>query len=403
MKKIVSFCLALCATTVLWAGTSNFRPAAFSVADGKQIYFSQGNLQCTLSATDTIFSFAENQYDMIGGGNTIGTSLAEKIDLFGWSGSTGSAKWGISISTNPSDYAGDFVDWGANTIGTNAPNTYRTLTKDEWDYLLKNRTGASEKQGVAHINITEDGAQAANGLIFLPDNWVCPDGITFTNDGTDYSANTFTLAEWQQLEAAGAVFFPAAGNRLTWTMDQVQTRGLYWTATPINLDHVYCLHFLAAGADTITPTFRLAGLAVRLVRDVHINIAATTNGTVEVDNLGALEGETVTLTVTPAEGYEVESVTVTYGDGQTVEVKDNKFVMPAGDVTITVVFKESGTAIGTIEMLDLRTENGRVIYDGEFQIFDLLGRNVTRLNGSLNGVYIVKVGDKAQKVIVSRK
>ena len=113
MKKIVSFCLALCATTVLWAGTSNFRPAAFSVADGKQIYFSQGNLQCSgVTTGEYVWSFAENQYDIIGWGNTVGTSLAEKIDLFGWSGSTGSAKWGVSISTNPSDYAGDFVDWG---------------------------------------------------------------------------------------------------------------------------------------------------------------------------------------------------------------------------------------------------------------------------------------------------
>ncbi len=51
----------------------------------------------------------------------------------------------------------------------------------------------------------------------------------------------------------------------------------------------------------------------------------------------------------------------------------------------------------------LYTENGRIIYAGEFQIFDLLGRNVTRLNGSLNGVYIVKIGEKAQKVVVSGK
>ncbi len=401
MKKIVSFCLALCATTVLWAGTSNFRPAAFSVADGKQIYFSQGNLQCTLSATDTIFSFAENQYDIIGWGNTIGTSLAEKIDLFGWSGSTGSAKWGISISTNPSDYAGDFVDWGKN-IGDG--DTYRTLTKDEWDYLLKNRTGASEKQGVAHINITEDGAQAANGLILLPDNWVCPDGITFTNDSTNYSANTFTLAQWQQLEAAGAVFLPAAGSRMYVGMDGVQSIGNYWTATLLTTNYTYCMAFGNDKANANNANVCLSGFAVRLVQDLHVvSIAAAENGTVAIDKLGAIEGETVTLTITPAEGYEVESVTVTYGDGQTVEVKDNKFVMPAGDVTITVVFKESGTAIGIVEMFDLRTENGRIVCEGEFQIFDLLGRNVTRLNGSLNGVYIVKIGDKAQKVIVSRK
>ncbi len=812
MKKIVSFCLALCATTALWAGS--FTQAAFSIADGKYIYFSQGNLQCTLSATDTTWLFAENQYDIIGWGNTIGPSLAEKIDLFGWSGSTGSAKWGVSISTNPLDYAGDFADWGANTIGTSAPNTYRTLTKDEWTYLLETRTNASEKQGVAHINITEDGAQAANGLILLPDNWVCPDGIAFTNDGTDYSANTFTLAEWQKLEAAGAVFLPAAGNRMYVGMDGVQSTGSYWTATPLTTNYPY---YMAFGTDTKANANAantcILGVAVRLVQDLHVvSIAAAENGTVAIDKLGAIEGETVTLTVTPAshcvlksisvmqgeteieltpvagasnqytftmpagdvavnaefekvasaftsaafsiadgkqiafsqgnlqcmlsatdttwafaeyqtemigvankngdaltekidlfgwsgstgsakwgistsktpsdyagdfvdwgtnigdgdtyrtltkdewdylvntrtnaselrgiarinlnsdgtqyanglillpdnwtgpadvefksgfadnygiedyatyqtftlaqwqkleaagaiflsaaggrdgsvvynvqansyywsatpneseeayelygfsaglnpsynerryfgfavrlvqeiyavtvttpengtvvanksaategetitltitsaEGYEVESVTVTYGDGQTVEVKDNKFVMPAGDVmvsatfkkivytitiaddikngvltadkttaaegetvtltvapaegyevesvtvtygdgqtvevsaentfvmpagavTITVVFKESGTAIGTVEMLDLRTENGSIIYDGEFQIFDLLGRNVTRLNGSLNGVYIVKVGDKAQKVVVSSK
>ncbi len=377
-------------------------PAAFSIADGKYIYFSLGNLQCTLSATDTTWSFAENQYDMIGWDNTIGPALAEKIDLFGWSGSTGSAKWGVSISTNPLDYAGDFADWGANTIGISAPNTYRTLTKNEWDYLLITRTNASEKQGVARINITEDGAQAANGLILLPDNWVCPDGIAFTNDGTDYSANTFTLAQWQKLEAAGAVFLPAAGHRMSVGMADVQSTGSYWTATTLSKNYPHCMAF---GTDTKAnanaANVCMSGYAVRLVQDLHVvSIAAAENGTVAIDKLGAIEGETVTLTITPAEGYEVESITVTYGDGQTVEVKDNKFTMPAGDVTITVVFKESGTAIGTVEMLDLRTENGSVIYDGEFQIFDLLGRNVTRLNGSLNGVYIVKVGDKAQKVVV---
>lgn len=37
------------------------------------------------------------------------------------------------------------------------------------------------------------------------------------------------------------------------------------------------------------------------------------------------------------------------------------------------------------------------------QIFDLTGHNVTELNGSLTGIYIVKVGDKAQKVFVSSK
>ena len=58
------------------------------------------------------------------------------------------------------------------------------------------------------------------------------------------------------------------------------------------------------------------------------------------------------------------------------------------------------TSVQNATIANLRTENGRIVCDGEFQIFDLLGRNVTRLNGQLNGVYIVKCGDKAQKVVV---
>ena len=190
MKKIVSFCLALCATTALWAGTSNFRPAAFSVAEGTQIAFSQGNLQYTKS-TDA-WLLAENQYDMIGSANVSGDALADKIDLFGWSGNNETAKWGISTSYNNGDYSGDFVDWGTNTIGTAAPNTYRTLTYSEWDYLLNTRDNAESKKGVAHINLNSDGSQYANGLILLPDSWVLPEGASFTSGfASEYNAEAY--------------------------------------------------------------------------------------------------------------------------------------------------------------------------------------------------------------------
>ena len=86
MRKVTTFLVALCATTVLWAGTSNFRPAAFSVAEGTRIAFSQGNLQCSgTSSFEYVWSFSENQYDMLGSANISGGALADKIDLFGWS------------------------------------------------------------------------------------------------------------------------------------------------------------------------------------------------------------------------------------------------------------------------------------------------------------------------------
>ncbi len=45
-------------------------------------------------------------------------------------------------------------------------------------------------------------------------------------------------------------------------------------------------------------------------------------------------------------------------------------------------------------------EPGRIVCEGEFRIYDLLGRDVTRLNGSLHGVYVVKTANAAQKVVV---
>ena len=53
-----------------------------------------------------------------------------------------------------------------------------------------------------------------------------------------------------------------------------------------------------------------------------------------------------------------------------------------------------------IAAVNIYTQNGRIVCEGEFRIYDLLGRDVTRLNGSLCGVYVVKSGNAAVKVVV---
>lgn len=64
------------------------------------------------------------------------------------------------------------------------------------------------------------------------------------------------------------------------------------------------------------------------------------NGTVVAAPAEASEGDIVALTVTPAEGYVLETLAVMNGE-EAVEVsEDNTFVMPAGDVTVTATFKE---------------------------------------------------------------
>ena len=251
----------------------------FSVSADKQVTFSQGNLQYTQS-TNT-WSFAENQWEVIGTDNVIGgsvssdpisgidskegTALADKVDLFGWS--TAANNFGVSTSKSSSDYIGSFVDWGTNTIGNDAPNTWRTLTEDEWYYLLNNRNNASSLCGAAQVN-------GVNGLIFLPDNWTCPAGVTFksgfhSSDGTEYYAayQTFTAEQWSKLEKSGAVFLPAAGARNGSDVLYVQGHGNYWSTTGDGSYYAYPFGFYSGGAD-IGFSGRGCGQSVRLVKDL---------------------------------------------------------------------------------------------------------------------------------------
>lgn len=69
-----------------------------------------------------------------------------------------------------------------------------------------------------------------------------------------------------------------------------------------------------------------------------ITVDTALNGAVTADKTKAKAGETVTLTVVPAEGYELDVLTV---DGVAVSVTEGRYIftMPAKDITVTATFK----------------------------------------------------------------
>ena len=237
--------------------------AAFSVSIGKYVYFSSGNLQ--YHPANNEWRFAENQTDYIGDANSNCSSTYNGwLDLFGWS--TSATNFGVSTSTSNGDYNGSFVDWGTNQIGSDAPNTWRTLTDDEWYYLLRTRPNASSLMGVAQVN-------GVNGLILLPDAWVAPAGITFksglhTNYVSDYSVyQSFTSEQWSKMEQSGAVFLLAAGYRVGSNVYYVQYDGKYWSATEDDGYGADDLYFTSGGAN-MYGSDRYSGRSVRLVKDL---------------------------------------------------------------------------------------------------------------------------------------
>lgn len=241
----------------------------FSVSDTVKVVFSPGNLQYTKS-TDT-WSFAERQYDYIGVDNKVSESLlADTRDLVGWSSTKATPPFGTGYSDNNRQYQGSFVDWGTNTIQDYMPNTWRTLTSAEWTYLIKSRPNASSLNGVAQVN-------GVNGVILLPDSWICPEGITFksgfstgnTAEGYYSSYQSFKNDEWDLLEANGAVFLPASGHITSFSSGVVLSnlRGYYWCATPSGSTNAYGMVVTASSFDSVRQQ-RYYKTSVRLVKDV---------------------------------------------------------------------------------------------------------------------------------------
>ena len=182
-------------------------------------------------------------------------------------------KWGISTSTANSDFgtnADDKLksDWGYR-IGTG----WRTPTNDEWTYLLKTRDGATSKYGFATVN-------DVYGIIILPDVFVDPrknmneDTDDFVGKDTNnygYDRNVYNLAGWALMEAAGAVFLPAAGVRLGVDFHYAGTDGSYWSSTAAptsSFGNAYQMSFVSNSL-SIGNNSRSYGLSVRLVRDAN--------------------------------------------------------------------------------------------------------------------------------------
>ena len=253
--------------------------ALFSVDEEVQVRFSRGNLQ--YQASSDTWRFAEHQYNCVGEANeNISATYGGWIDLFGWgtsgwnSGANAFEPW--SVSADNADYyvggtwqgglSGEYAeaDWAwHNAIqnGGGQAHQWRVLTAEEWHYLLEERTDAASKRGVASVG-------GKHGLVILPDNWTTPDGLGFSPDFQYWMSNSYTKREWSDMEAAGAVFLPAAGNRYGTLVGDVQFEGIYWTSSADDDSYVCIVQY--EGYDIVPTGYdgRQNGHSVRPVKGI---------------------------------------------------------------------------------------------------------------------------------------
>lgn len=235
----------------------------FSVSNGKQVRFSQGNLQYQAS-TDT-WRFAEQQYDCIGQTNSnISLFYQGWVDLFGWgtSGYNDVKPWLIDYDMDALSITGTKYDWGLNNAisnGGNKAGLWHLLTIDEWEYIVNRRNGS--RFAKATVN-------NVRGLLLLPDGWsTATYALNAINDVQGgYESNYISATDWSDiLEANGVVFLPCAGIREGTTVNYVNGFGRYWSSTYIEKARSLFIHqsdIRPEGADYHW------GLAVRLVQSV---------------------------------------------------------------------------------------------------------------------------------------
>ena len=273
--------------------------------NGDQVYFSQGNLQ--YQASTNTWRFAENQYSFVGGvdyqtgvdcGNVyengvkcdnslLSSSYDGWIDLFGWGTSGynhgancyepwstsqyGSDYFAYGIATcNLYDQTGQ-ADWGYNAIsnGGNTTGQWRTLTADEWFYVINSRTTTS---GIRYAKAKVD---EVRGVILLPDNWSTNIySLNSTNIvSASYTSNIISALQWETLEVAGALFLPVGGYRVNDLVEWIDVGGYgtYWTSTCYNNNHACGLFFTdySLWTQTYNHAGRIDGQLVRLVQDAN--------------------------------------------------------------------------------------------------------------------------------------
>lgn len=242
----------------------------FSISKNRQVCFSKGNLQ--YQSTTKTWRFAENQYDMIGKDNTnISETYDGWIDLFSWgaSGYEGIEPDSVALYAlfeKFEDITNTNYDWGqycAISNGGNRAGLWRTLTRDEWNYILVLRKNADKLRARATVN-------GVAGYVILPDVFaerLEEDGlINFTTEGEGFDINIYTAEEWKAFETDGAVFFPAGGCRNNAVVYNVGSFGYVWSTTYYGEESAYCIFFSGYYAEELYCP-RENGLSVRLVRE----------------------------------------------------------------------------------------------------------------------------------------
>ena len=250
----------------------------FSVSATKKVYFSKGNAQYNEDGYSGKAKFADHQWEIVGD--------ATQGDVFyngvkcdntklkrGFAGWADLFEWGGDMSQNSAVYVystffgyKEWGNWGYRNGGYPEDGLWRTLTSDEWRYLFDQRPDARNLRGQATVN-------NHHGYVILPDSWQLPQGLAFRPQPNNWTTNTYTAGQWEQMEQNGAVFLPAAGVRRGKQILGIGEVGAYWSSSMYRQEgegtvDAKGVYFMADKANANMFDTWHHGFSVRLVQDI---------------------------------------------------------------------------------------------------------------------------------------
>ena len=270
----------------VWVKDGELIKASFKVSDTRRVRFSQGNLQYCAGYGKThktsdgfaqgTWRFAQNQYDVIEDGNKyVDSTYIGWIDLFSWgtsgwnSGAISYQPWAyphnnasfyLPGGSDSTDLTGEYAnaDWGVyNAIsnGGNEPEMWRTLTADEWKYLIENnRYEKTEIEGKMCF-------------IIIPENF--PSVVKIQE--------SYTSEQFSMIEKMGVVALPIPCTRGDLKqMIYCDKLGAYWSSSHHGYNEfgkrtsAFAYSFNPYGF--VIDSLRGASLSVRLVRNFTLDI-----------------------------------------------------------------------------------------------------------------------------------
>ena len=224
--------------------------------DGKQVFFSQNNLYYQQSNKSWHVTSGWGPWVTTEANGDVGENYKNINDfqmLFGWGDIT-------PLRTDTDDEKYNWPTDGSDPWGSKIDNkgTWRTLSIDEWNFLLSGgpiRDG-KYKEGV---RITTDKDGTVTGLVIAPDDF--PEEIKSYYTETEW---------WNNVREYGLVFLPLGGRRYGKEVANVGSAGYYWSST-IKENYTSNAWVMSFSEATVWYWYdepKHTGASVRLVSDV---------------------------------------------------------------------------------------------------------------------------------------